>query len=123
MSARPDRPAAPHADTTVKKIDSRTSPHGDMGELHLASGKGLAMRLWREEPGPCPETTRDYETVGYVIRGRAELEVEGQRVRLEPGDSWLVPKHARHHYEILEPFEAVEATSPPAHVHGRNEPQ
>jgi hypothetical protein len=37
------------------------------------------------------------------------------------GDSWVVPKGASHSYKILEPFTAVEATLPPAHVHGRDE--
>ncbi len=67
-----------------------------------------------------PVTERDYETVGYVISGRAELDLEGQTVRLEPGDSWLVPAGARHSYRILEPLTAVEATSPPAQVRGRD---
>ena len=31
------------------------------------------------------------ETVGYVIAGRAELTIEGQTIRLESGDSWLIP--------------------------------
>ena len=68
-----------------------------------------------------PMPARDYETVGYVIRGRAELHLEGQMLKLEPGDSWLVPKGAAHTYKILEPFTAIEATSPPAEVHGRDE--
>ena len=38
---------------------------------------------------------------------------------LEPGDSWLVPAGAEHSYRILEVFSAVEATAPPAQVHGR----
>jgi mannose-6-phosphate isomerase-like protein (cupin superfamily) len=81
------------------------------------------MRLWEEEPekGDKPESRRDYETVGYVISGRAELHVEGQMVILEEGNSWVVPKGASHTYRILEPFKAVEATSPPAHAHGRDE--
>lgn len=108
-------------DTTIKKVDSSQSPHGEMGETHLVSGKNLALRRWNEEPGDGSETTREYETVGYAIRGRAELELEGQKVRLEPGDSWLVPRGARHRYRILESFEAIEATSPPAHVHGRDQ--
>jgi hypothetical protein len=33
-------------------------------------------------------------------------------VLLEPGDSWVVPNGASHTYQILEPFTAVEATSP-----------
>jgi quercetin dioxygenase-like cupin family protein len=81
------------------------------------------MRLWRELPPHDDEAIshRDYETVGYVIEGTARLHIEGQVVLLEPGDSWVVPQGARHRYEILEPFTAVEATSPPAHVHSRDE--
>lgn len=110
------------SDTTVKKIDSSHSPIGKHGEKYLADGKSVSMRLWKEPPGlEKPETTRHYETVGYVISGKAELEVEGQTVRLEPGDSWVVPKDARHRYRILEEFTAVEATSPPSHIHGRDE--
>src|SRR4028119_853609 len=84
------------ADTTVTKIDSQHSPRGAMGQKYLASGKSLAMRLWEnEEPSDAKEpTARDYETVGYVIGGRAELHIEGQMVLLEPGDSWVVPKGA-----------------------------
>jgi hypothetical protein len=33
----------------------------------------------------------------------------------------VVPKGARHSYRILETFTAVEATSPPAEVHSRDE--
>ena len=93
-----------------------------MGQTYLASGKSVAMRLWRDEQ-PAEhkrQTARDYETVGYVISGRAELDLSGQTVKLEPGDSWLVPKGAEHSYKILEAFTAVEATSPPAQAKGRD---
>jgi quercetin dioxygenase-like cupin family protein len=111
------------SDTTVMKVSSAYSPKGDHGQKYLASGKSLAMRLWEKEAEgtPKPVTRRDYETVGYVIAGRAELELEGQLVRLEPGDSWVVPRGAAHTYRILEPFTAIEATHPPAQVHGRDE--
>lgn len=111
------------SDKSVKKVSSKTSPKGAMGQKYLADGKTVSMRMWEDEqPGdPKPEARRDYETVGYVISGRAELHLEGQKVLLEPGDSWLVPKDASHTYNILEPFTAVEATSPPAEVHGRDE--
>ena len=56
-----------------------------------------------------------------MIDGRAELTIEDQTIRLEPGDSWLVPATAEHRYRILERFTAVEATSPPAQVHARDE--
>jgi quercetin dioxygenase-like cupin family protein len=111
------------SDTSVKKVDSTHSPKGKLGQKYLASGKTVAMRLWENEQ-PSEDklpTSRDYETVGYVINGRAELHIEGQTILLEPGNSWVVPKGANHTYKILESFTAVEATSPPAQVHGRDE--
>lgn len=112
------------SDTSVKKVNSKYSPTGELGQKYLASGISLGMRLWEnEEPGDAkPESRRDYETVGYVISGRAELHIENQMVLLEAGDSWVVPKGASHTYNILESFTAVEATHPPAAVHGRDNP-
>ncbi|MBW4575347.1 MAG: cupin domain-containing protein [Aphanothece sp. CMT-3BRIN-NPC111] len=111
------------SDTSVKKLDSSHSPKGELGQKYLASGKTVSMRLWEDEqPDEAkPPSERDYETVGYVIKGRAELHIEGQMVLLEPGDSWVVPKGSSHTYKILEAFTAVEATSPPAQVHGRDQ--
>ncbi len=111
------------SDTSVKKIDSTHSPKGKLGQKYLASGKSLSMRLWEDEqPSEDKEpSSRDYETVGYVINGRAELHIEGQMILLESGSSWVVPKGAMHTYKILETFTAIEATSPPAQVHGRDE--
>jgi quercetin dioxygenase-like cupin family protein len=110
-------------DSSVKKVQSKNSPKGEMGQKYLASGIKVSMRLWEDEqPGDAkPESQREYETVGYVIKGRAELHIEGQLILLEAGDSWAVPKGASHTYKILEPFTAVEATSPPSQVHGRDE--
>jgi quercetin dioxygenase-like cupin family protein len=109
------------ADTTVKKVSSRASPRREMDQTYLVSGKRVSLRLWRnEKPQKKPATMGDYETVGYVLSGSAELTVEGQTVSLEPGDSWLVPAGAEHAYGIIEEFTAVEATSPPAQVHGRD---
>jgi quercetin dioxygenase-like cupin family protein len=114
-------------DTSVTKIDSSHSPRGPHGEKYLASGVRVSMRLWdREPPGVSPETVRDYEVVGFVIEGKAELELAGaagqslQRVSLGPGDSYVVPRGAPHRYRIIERFTAVEATSPPFQVHGRD---
>lgn len=110
-------------DKSVKKVSSGYSPKGEMGQKYLASGKTVSMRLWEEEPAgkPKPPSQREYELVGYVIKGRAELQIEGQTILLEAGDSWVVPKGSSHSYTILEPLTAVEATSPPAQVHGRDE--
>ncbi|HBP86767.1 MAG TPA: cupin domain-containing protein [Nitrospirales bacterium] len=110
-------------DTSIKKVMAQHSPRGPMGQKYLVSGIGLAMRLWEDLPvGPSPHSSaRDYETIGYVLKGRAELQIEGQTILLDVGDSWIVPKGASHSYTILDPFTAIEATHPPAHIHGRDE--
>lgn len=109
-------------DTTVKKVASAQSPTGENGLVYLASGKRMAMRMWRDEAPTRdkPPHKHDYEVLGFCIGGRAELDLEGQTVTLEPGDSWLVPADAEHTYRILEPFTCVETTAPPFHVHGRS---
>jgi len=110
------------ADSSVTKVDGRTSPVGRDGQRYLAAGVRMSMRLWLDlAPGEKQPVRRDYETIGYVLRGRAELTLEGQTVRLEPGDSYVVPHGAEHSYRILETFSTVEATSPPAEVHGREQ--
>ncbi|ALN72617.1 cupin domain-containing protein [Aureimonas sp. AU20] len=102
--------------TQLKTRAGDSAPQGDDGEIRLAAGESLSMRMWKdEEPNEDkPLRTNDYETVGYVLSGRAELLVNGETIPLEPGDSWLVPKGAEHTYRILERFTAIEATSPPA---------
>lgn len=116
-------------DTSVVKLDSARSPRGPMGEKYLASGVRVSMRLWESEPSNtedearATESERAYEVVGYVVSGRAMLHIEGQVVRLEPGTSYVVPRGARHFYHVLDAFTAIEATSPPAHVHGRDAPR
>ena len=111
------------SDTTVKKVSSATSPKGehrtDLPRVREAGGDAPVAR--RAAQADKPAARRDYETIGYVIAGRAELTLEGQTLRLEPGDAWLVPAGAGHAYRILEPFTAVEATAPPAQAHGRDQ--
>jgi mannose-6-phosphate isomerase-like protein (cupin superfamily) len=111
------------AETSITKVNAESSPKGAMGQKYLAAGVSMAMRLWEDEqPGQEKAASeRDYETVGYVIKGRAELHLGPQIVLLEPGDSWVVPRGASHSYRILEAFTAVEATHPPGFVHARDE--
>lgn len=104
---------------------------GEMGQLYLAAGQSIGLRLWDEGPdlGLKPSSVRQYEVVGYVLQGRALLRIGNDCVELKPGDSWVVEKGIEHSYEILEPFRALEATSPPAReahlddaAHNRGQP-
>ncbi|WP_114184764.1 cupin domain-containing protein [Microvirga aerophila] len=64
---------------------------------------------------------QDYEVVGFGISGQGELDTEDQVVRLEPGDSWVVLAGSQHTCRILVTFTAIEATAPPAQIHGREQ--
>ncbi|UJR07249.1 hypothetical protein I4U23_011537 [Adineta vaga] len=111
-------------DTSIIKVSSKTAPVGEMGQKYLACGKSLSMRMWDNEQTSNedkPFSVRDYETCGYVISGKAELSFENnQKVLLSTGDSWIVPKGAKHTYKILENFTAIEATHPPAEIKNRD---
>ena len=98
-------------------VSADTAETGSMGQKLLVSGNAIAMRLWDEQPGDGEQkqaAARNYETVGYVLSGRAELTLEGETIELAPGISWTVPEGTEHSYKILEPFKAVEATHPSA---------
>lgn len=96
-------------------LSAETAPTGADGAKLLARGASVAMRLWENEPPSAdkPTARRPYETVGYVIAGRAELVLEGTTRLLEPGSTWVVPREAEHTYKIIESFTAVEATTAP----------
>ncbi|MNY47493.1 Cupin domain protein [compost metagenome] len=104
------------ATVKLEKVSAAQSRHGAQGQAVLATGSSLGMRLWEDEPPGLdkPVTRRDYETVGYVLKGKAELRIEDKTMVLERGDSWVVPRGAAHSYKILESFSAIEATCPPA---------
>lgn len=110
-------------DSSVVKICAKNAPHGQMGQKYLAAGIHQGMRLWDVTAGhEQPETARDYEVVGYVLSGKADLVSEGKTITLEKGDSWVVPKGTKHTYKISESFSAVEGTSPCAFIKGRDAP-
>ncbi len=98
----------------AEKDTRQAGTTGTSGERHLAAGEHIAMRKWEnEEPGaPKPVSRREYETIGYVLSGRAELHLGGTVTPLTPGSSWVVPHGAEHTYRILERFSAVEVTHP-----------
>jgi len=93
-----------------------------MGQDYLACGEFVALRRWEECAGEqCQSEGRDYETVGYVISGALEIEVDGDTATVCAGESWMMPKGSPHKYRVVEDIVAVEATSPPGRTDGRDE--
>lgn len=96
------------------KVSQSDTTHGTDGEHHLVKGQQSSMRLWhREEPNADkPESTHEYETLGYVIEGRVDLIVNGETISLQPGDSYHVPAGTPHTFRVTETLTAVEVTTP-----------
>ncbi|MDP9766229.1 cupin domain-containing protein [Deinococcus enclensis] len=106
---------------------SRDATAGWEGEHQLIHTQSSSMRLWEnEEPADTADKqpkTNDYDTLGYVIKGRVELLIEGQTIDLREGDSYLVPRGVEHTYRVAETLTAVEVTTPstyrpPSHEQG-----
>ncbi len=107
--------------STITLRNISDAPEGDMGQTYLASGEHVALRHWYEGPNTGKtqqQHTRDYETVGFVISGKAELKTGSETHVLEKGVSWCIPAGTPHSYVIHETFTAIEATSPPAREEG-----
>ena len=102
----------------IDVIDAQHTRKSKTGERHLVRGKAMSMRMWDAEPAGLEKRTisRDYETIGYCISGRAEVVIEGVSAMLTPGASWVVPAGAEHTYEIIEAFTAIECNAPPTSV-------
>lgn len=100
------------------KTGSTETAEQKIGSRLLLSGQELTMWRWQVTPAANAEvntrTSQDYEVMGYVISGRAELHVDGRVIPLGPGDSWVVPTGAPHAYVILEPLTAIKTSHPPA---------
>lgn len=100
------------------KTSAAEMPEQPMQSKLLLSGQELSMWFWQAMPNTDTEVeayvSQDYEVMGYIISGRAELHVDGKVISLKPGDSWVVPTGALHNYLILEPLTAIKTCHPPA---------
>ena len=107
----------------IQHLPAGAAHPGSHGEAQMIQGANMALREWNEGPNQQKgknssqgggDHASDYDTLGYVIDGQAELRSGDQSWLLTKGDSWFVPKGAMHRYVIEEGFRAVEVTSPPA---------
>ncbi len=104
--------------TPATKVDADQAPERRPDEHLLLTGDNVAMRKWEdEEPSKSKSThSNTYEVMGYVLKGTAEVYVEGRNsLTVTKGDAYHVPADTEHRYDIQETFSAVEVTSPPAH--------
>ena len=82
-------------------------------ELLTAGAATMLVRL-RLEPGFDQDghDHPDHESIGYVLSGRVEMSVGGERAELGPGETWYHPRGVRHTCRALESAEILEFHAP-----------
>jgi quercetin dioxygenase-like cupin family protein len=81
----------------------RTMAHGDhtlLGEFKISEGAVI------------PEHHHSHEQTGYLVSGRLEFTVDGERRIAEAGDSWCLAGDTPHAATALEDSVVVEVFSP-----------
>ncbi len=59
-----------------------------------------------------PVHSHPHEQVGYVVKGRVEMTIDGETTELLAGDSYLAPSNVSHGAHTLEPTIIVDTFCP-----------
>lgn len=79
----------------------------------LASGERITLVEFSFEKGASVPLHRHvHKQIGYVVRGRLELEIDGRKYIVPEGESYLIPSDVEHSAIALEESVAVDAFSP-----------
>jgi quercetin dioxygenase-like cupin family protein len=80
----------------------------------LADGATMMLCEITLEAGvEVPVHSHPHEQVGYVVRGRLEMIIDGQRREVGPGDSYYAPGDVPHGAHALETSVVVDVFNPP----------
>ena len=90
-----------------------TSPAPGVTRKVISRGGGLMGAEFRFEKGAVGAMhTHPHEQIGYVVRGRVELEMEGTKTVLAAGDSYYVKPGTAHGVVALEETVLVDVFTP-----------
>ena len=71
-----------------------------MGEFHIQAGSEL------------PDHSHPHEQTGYLISGRLDLIIDGERHAFSPGDTWCIPGDVRHSAVAVSDVVVLEVFTP-----------
>ena len=60
-----------------------------------------------------PIHSHPHDQVGYLVEGRVEMNIDGEKFELNEGDSYSAPSNVPHGAITLEPSVIVDTFSPP----------
>lgn len=79
----------------------------------LAHGENTLLSEFRLDRGAVvPVHQHPQEQTGYLVSGRLEFDIEGERFVAEPGDSWCLPSNQPHGATALDDCVVIEVFSP-----------
>ncbi len=80
----------------------------------LAQGQAMMLcEFTFEAHVEIPVHSHPHEQVGYVVKGRVEMTIEGKKYALKQGDSYYAPSNVPHGALTLEPTVIVDTFCPP----------
>jgi mannose-6-phosphate isomerase-like protein (cupin superfamily) len=100
--------------TSISEAEPFTTKDGStIRELHHTQAQSLAEA--RLEPGQATERHyhRRTEEIYFMLEGAGEMELDGERRRVEPGDAVLIPPGAWHQITAVDELRLLCCCSPP----------
>ena len=97
-------------------VDSTAEPLPGVRLAQLAAGERMSLQHFDIDPGASVEVhSHHHEQLGFLVSGVLDFIVDGEPVRVEPGDSYVIPGDEPHGAENPgdEPAVGVELFSPP----------
>lgn len=80
----------------------------------LISGPNMMICEFTFDAGvDIPSHAHHHEQVGYVVKGRVKMTIDGQSFDLKSGDSYCAPSNIPHGALTLEPTIIIDTFNPP----------
>ncbi|MDO8615676.1 MAG: cupin domain-containing protein [Dehalococcoidia bacterium] len=78
-----------------------------------AGDRMMLIEVRMEAAAVVPMHTHPHEQTGYLVSGRARLQVGDEVRELSPGDCWMIPGGVPHEATALEACVFIDVFSPP----------
>lgn len=97
----------------IKKSDAKKKVFKGVNLDSLACGEKSMVTKMNYVKGNFADThTHPHEQSGYVISGKYEMMIDGEKYKLLPGDSYAVPGNVPHSFKVIEDGEVIDVFTP-----------
>jgi quercetin dioxygenase-like cupin family protein len=97
----------------IKVLEGASVAGEVRGTLLARTETMLLIDVHMQRGAASPPHEHPGDSIGYLIEGRVECVVDGERVELGPGDSFYHPPGVTHSVRALQDAHWVEIKSPP----------